>query len=85
MTGPVGRGIAQRGTRAAGEGLLRNRKMRSYRIHTDSETKTVAVEPGCGNTMIMHMDPSPGELRGVVTARLGPLCVVGKIWREKKP
>ena len=38
--------------------LLRNREMRSYRPHTDFETKTVTIdEPGCKDTMIMHMDP----------------------------
>ena len=81
----MGCGLAQRDSRAAGEELLRNQKMRSYRIHTDSETKTVAIEPGCGNTMIMHMDPSPGELRGVVTARLGLLRMADKNRQKKKP
>ena len=66
-TGPVGRGPAQRGSRDAGEGLLRYQKMRSYRSHTDSETKTVTIEPGCGGTMVMHTGPGPGELQGVVS------------------
>ena len=83
--GTVGRGPAQRGSRAAEEGLLRNRKMRSYRIHTDSETKTVAIETGCKDTMVMHAGPSAGELQGLGTAGLGPRRMAGENRREKKP
>ena len=61
-TGPVGCGPVQRGSHATGKWLLRNQKMRSYRLHTDSETKTVTIESGCKDTMVMHMGPSPGEL-----------------------
>ena len=82
-TGPVGYGPAQGGSRDAGEGLLRNQKMRSYRPHTASETKTVTIEPGCGNAMVMHLGPSPGALQGVVTAGLSPLRMADENRREK--
>ena len=39
----------------------------SYRPHTDSETKTVTIEPNCEDTMVMHMGPGPCELQGVVS------------------
>ena len=81
--GSVGCGPVQRGSRAAGEGLLRNQKMRSYRFHTDSETETVTIEPGCGDTMVMHMGPSPGELQGLGTDWPHPLRMTGEIRREK--
>ena len=79
----MGCGPVQRGSRAAGEGLLRNQKMRSYRFHTDSETETVAIEPGCGDTMIMHVGPSPGELQGDGPAKQSHLRMTGKNRRKK--
>ena len=65
--------------------MLRNQKMRSYRLHTDSETKTVTIEPGCKDTMVMHMGPSPGELQGVVHRFPNLLRMAGENRREKKP
>ena len=65
--------------------MLRNQKMRSYRLHTDSETKTVTIEPGCKDTMVMHMGPSPGELQGVVHRFPNLLRMAGENCREKKP
>ena len=82
-TGPVGRGLAQRGTRASGERLLRNQKMRSYRIHTASETKTVTIEPGREDTVIMHMGSGPGELQGDGPAKQSHLRMAAKNRQEK--
>ena len=65
--------------------MLRNRKMRSYRSHTDSETKTVTIEPGCKDTMVMHVDPSPGEMQGPVPSKPHTLHMAGENRREKKP
>ena len=84
-TGPVGRGLAQRGTRASGERLLRNQKMRSYRIHTDSETKTVTIEPSCGDSMVVYVDPSPGELQGLGPDWPRTPRMAGENLRGKKP
>ena len=39
--------------------------MRSYRIHTDSETETVTIEPGRKGTMVMHVGLSAGALQGL--------------------
>ena len=61
-TGPVGYGPAQRDFRAAWEELLRNHKMRSYKKKR-LKNKTVTIKPGCGNTMIMHIGPSPMNCR----------------------
>ena len=65
--------------------MLRNQKMRSYRIHTASETKTVTIEPGCRDTVILHMGLNPGELQGDGPAKQSHLRVAGKICREKNP
>ena len=83
--GPVDCEPAQKGSHDAKEELLRNQKMRSYRPHTDSETKTVTIEPGCGDTMVMHMGPSPSELQGVVSGRPHALRMASEKRREKKP
>ena len=83
-TGPVGYGPGQEGSRAAGEELLRNQKMQSYRIHTDSETETVTIEPGCMGTEIMHKGLSPGELQGDGPAKQDPQRIAGQNCREKK-
>ena len=64
-TGPMGCGPGQGGSLDTGEGLLRNRKMRSYHSHTDSETRTVTVEPDCKDTTVMHVGPSADELQGL--------------------
>ena len=81
----MGCGPVQRGSRAAGEGLLRNQKMRSYRFHTDSETETVTIEPGYKDTMVMHMGPSPGVLQGFDLNWPRALRMAGKHRREKNP
>ena len=52
--------------------------MRSYRPHTDSETKTVTIEPGCRDTTIVHMSPSPGVLQGLGPDGPHPLCMAGR-------
>ncbi len=39
--------------------------MRSYRIHTASETKTVTIKFGHGDTMDMHMGLDTGTLQGL--------------------
>ena len=57
--------------------------MRSYHSHTTTETNTVTIEPGCGDTMDMHKGPSPGELQEVVTAGLSPLRMADANRREK--
>ena len=84
-TGPVGCGPGQGGSLDAGEGLLRNRKMRSYHSHTDSETKTVTVEPDCKDTMVMHVGSSAGVHQGDSPAKQDPQRVAGEIRREKEP
>ena len=63
--GPVDCEPAQKGSHDAKEELLRNQKMRSYRPHTDSETKTVTNEPGCRDTMVMHMGSGAAALQGL--------------------
>ena len=84
-TGPVGCGLGQGGSHAVGEELLRNQKMRSYRPHTASETKTVTIEPGREDTVVMHLGLSPGELQGLGTAGLSPRLVAGENRQGKKP
>ena len=65
--------------------MLRNQKMRSYRLHTDSETKTVTIEPGCKDTMVIHMGPSPGELQGLGPDWPRTPRMAGENLRGKKP
>ena len=80
-TGPVGHRPAQTGSRATGEGLLRNQKMRSYCSHTDSETETVTIEPGCKDTMVVHIDPNSGVLQGLGSGWPCALRMAGSIHR----
>ena len=59
--------------------------MRSYRIHTASETKTVPIESGCKDIMVMHMGSSPGALQGLGTVGPHALRMTSENRREKKP
>ena len=59
--------------------------MQSYRIHTASETKTVTIEPGYEDTMIVHVGPSPGVLQGLDLNRPRALRMADKNRQEKKP
>ena len=77
-TGPVGCGPVQRGSHDTGKGLLRNRKMRSYHFRTNSETKTVTIEPGYKDTMVVHMGTSPGKQQGLGTSGLRALRMAGE-------
>ena len=54
------------------KGLLPNREIRSYRPHTDSETKILTVESGCGYTAVL-VGLDAGVLQGPVSAWRGPL------------
>ena len=81
--GPPGCGPAHRGSRAAGKGLLRNHEMRSYRPHTSSETKTVTINPGYGDTMAELAGPGPDELQGVVSGWPLALCMASTLCQEK--
>ena len=65
--------------------MLRSQKMQSYRIHTDSETKTVANKPGCKDTMVMHMGPSPDVLQGPDLNQLCTRRIADKNRQKKKP
>ena len=52
-----------------GRGCSETEKCGHTAPHTDSETKTVANKPGCGNTMVMHVGSNPDELQGPVPSR----------------
>ena len=78
-----GAGPHEGGSHGAGEELLRNRDMRKYRPHTDSETKTVTIKQGCGDTMIMHMGPGAGPPQGSGTDWPNAQRTVGANRRDK--
>ena len=83
-TGPEDCEHAQKGSHDAKEELLQNQKMRSYRPHTDSETKTVTIEPGCRDTTIVHTVPSPGAQQGPDFNRLRARHMADTSRHEKK-
>ena len=58
--------------------------MRSYRPHTDSETKTVTIELGCRDTTIVHTVPSPGAQQGPDFNRLRARHMADTSRHEKK-
>ena len=68
-----------------GRGCSETKKCGHTAPHTDSETETVTIEPGCGDTMVMHLGLSPSELQGPVPTRPSALRMAGKKRREKKP
>ena len=64
-TGPMGCRPVQGSSHDAGEGLLRNQKMRSYHFHTDSETEMVTIKPGCGDATAALSGTGASTLQGV--------------------
>ena len=57
--------------------------MRSYRLHTDSETKTVTIKLCYESTMAMLPGSDANALQGVDHRFPNPLCVVATIYQKK--
>ena len=66
-----------------GRGCSETKKCGHTAPHTDSETETVTIEPGCGDTMVMHVGPNPDELQGPVPSGSHTRCMAGEIRRKK--
>ena len=66
-----------------GRGCSETKKCGHTAPHTDSETETVTIKPGCGDTMVMHVGSGPGELQGDGPAKQSHLRMAGEIRRKK--
>ena len=67
----------------SGRGCSETEKCGHTAPHTDSETETVTIDPGCGDTMVMHVGSGPGELQGDGPAKQSHLRMAGEIRRKK--